>query len=213
MVHGETGCQIYVTFPPTRDGGSVAEFVEAGDFTSFACALLHSRDDGTVDRDYAQQLLPLAHGANIPLLLENDISAAAELGTDGVHLPADEHLYSQARNMLGDDAIIGVDCGQSRHAGLTFAELGADYIAFLNQPSPEHDETNESYEDLIAWWAETVIVPCVAWGMETIEMAQRMADAGADFIAVSTPLWSHPKGPATAASDLRASLEKRRVPA
>jgi thiamine-phosphate pyrophosphorylase len=212
MVHGASGCQLYVILPPEKDASGVSEFVEAGDFTSFSSALLQSRSDGTVDRDYAQQLLHLAHGANIPLLLENDIPAAAEIGADGIHIRADESLYGEARSTLGDDAIIGVDCGPSRHAGLTFAELGADYIAFSDtRPSP--DEAIGSHEDLITWWAETVTVPCVAWDVETMEMSQRLARAGADFAALNALLWSHPKGPAAAASDLHACIEKLKVPA
>ena len=213
MVHGETGCQLYLILPQNMDRDGVPEFVEAGDFSAFASALLRSGSDGTVDRGFAETLLRLTHDANIPLLLENDISAAANLGADGIHIPADEGLYSEARSTLGDNAIIGVECGQSRHAGLTFAELGADYIAFAQNPAAAPDETTESYEELIAWWAETVTVPCVAWDMDSMEMAQRLAEAGADFVAMNEPLWSHPQGAALAARDLGARLNKQRVPA
>ncbi len=213
MVHGETGCQLYVIFPPGNDnGGVISDFVEAGDFGSFVCTLLQSRSDGTVDRGIAQKLLHLAHTANIPLLLENDTTAAAELGADGIHIHADEGLYHEARGTLGDDAIIGVECGSSRHAGLTFADLGADYIAFSDQTAIT-DEAIETFEDLITWWAETVTVPCVAWDVETIEMAQSLAVSGADFAAVNALLWTHPKGPAAAISELSACLEIRQVPA
>ena len=213
MVHGETGCQLYLILPPEKDRDGVLEFVDAGDISHFACALLQSGRDGKVDRGFAGTLLRLAHEANIPLLLEDDISTVTGLGADGVHIAADEDVYAEARRVLGDDAIIGVDCGQSRHAGLAFAELGANYIAFSGQTAAQGDETTESYEELIVWWAETVTVPCVAWNMDSMEMAQRAGEAGADFVALGDLLWSHPNGPAAAASDLSAALEKQRVPA
>ena len=212
MVHGESGCQLYLILPSRKDSSGVSDFLEGGDLTPFACLLLQAQSGGIVDRDFAGELLTLAHGANIPLLLENDIPAAAELGADGVHIPADENLYARARDELGDDAIIGVDCGQSRHAGLTFAELGANYIAFSGE-GPVADDAIKSHEELIAWWGETVTVPCVAWEPESLERAQLLAETGADFAAISEPFWSHEEGPAAAATALRTRLEKPRMPA
>lgn len=213
MVHGETGCQLYLIVPPEKDHDAVLRFMEAGELGNFACGLLQSGSDGKIDRGIAETLLHYAHDANIPLLFEDDISATAELGADGVHIPTDEGLYSKARRILGDDAIIGVACGQSRHAGLTFAELGAHYIAFSDEHADGPDETIESYEELIAWWAETVTVPCVAWDLESMEMAQLLAETGTDFVALGDPLWSHPKGPGIAVRDLIAKLEQGSVPA
>lgn len=211
MVHGKTGCQLYLILPPDKNRDAVLKFVNAGDFSQFASALVQSGSDGKVDRGFAETLLRLTREANIPLLLEDDISAAIELGADGVHIRADEELYTQARKELGGDAIIGVECGFSRHTGLSFAELGADYIAFSGQTATQGDETAESMEDLISWWAETVIVPCVAWDIDSIESAHQQAKAGADFVAMNEPIWSHPMGPSVAASDFSASLEKQRA--
>ena len=43
-------------------------------------------------------------------------------------------------------------------------------------------------------------VPCVAIGGIAVETARGLAAAGADFLAVSAGVWSHPEGPAAAVS-------------
>jgi len=69
---------------------------------------------------------------------------------------------------------------------MIMAELGADYVAF----GPAEDEsTRERRAELIAWWAEIFVVPCVAWDVETAEEAERLASLGADFIALSIAVW------------------------
>ena len=209
MVYSGTGCQIYLVFPPEISHKTAVQFAESGSLGNIACALLQSRRDGTVDRTHGEMLLRFAHAANIPLLLENDISAAADLGADGVHIPADEDLYTKARNALGDDAIVGVDCGLSRHAGLTLGEMGADYVAFSGAPGQPQCARNAGLVEIIRWWSQTVIVPCVAWDTSSGDAARRLAGSGADFVAMGAPIWSHPEGPATATAELSAQLTDR----
>ena len=162
MVRNETGSQLYLIIPADMNRDLVVQFAESEDFGNIACALLQSGHDGKVERGHAETLLRFAHAANIPLLMENDISAAADLGAGGVHIPAGEDLYTEARNALGDDAIIGVECGLSRHAGLTFGEMGADYIAFRESAVDTPCEVSLGLEEMIAWWSEISNVTGVA---------------------------------------------------
>ena len=48
------------------------------------------------------------------------------------------------------------------------------------------------------WWNETVETPCVAIGGINPDNAATVIQAGADFIAVSSGVWNHPNGPASA---------------
>ena len=49
-------------------------------------------------------------------------------------------------------------------------------------------------------------IPCVAIGGITAENARCLAAAGADFLAVSAGVWSHPEGPAAAVAALNAEI-------
>jgi len=211
MGRNKTGCPLYLIIPADMKLDSVLQLADSGGFGTFACALLQSGRDEKVARTDAEILLRFTRAANIPLLLEDDISAAAELGADGVHIPALEALYDEARRTLGDDAIIGVDCGLSRHAGLTLGEMGADYIAFNETANPAPGETETGLEDMIAWWSQIVTIPCVAWDISSVDDARRYADAGADFIAMGNAIWTHSDGPARAAAQFSASLAAQQV--
>jgi len=213
MVLSETGSQLYLIIPADLNQDLVVQFAESGCFGTISCALLQSGRDGKVDRGHAETLLRFAHAANIPLLVENDISAAADLDAGGVHIPAGEGHYTEARNALGDDAIIGVDCGLSRHTGLTLGEMGADYIAFRESAVYTPCEIGLGLEEVIGWWSEIVTVPCVAWDISSVDAARRLSAAGADFIAVGEPIWTHADGPARAAAQFSASLTGEQVSA
>jgi thiamine-phosphate pyrophosphorylase len=47
-----------------------------------------------------------------------------------------------------------------------------------------------------------MVVPCVAIGGITVQNAQPLVEAGADFIAVSAGVWNHADGPAAAVNRL-----------
>ncbi len=53
-----------------------------------------------------------------------------ELGADGVHIGQQDMPYAQARKLVGDGAIVGVTCHDSRHLAMEAGEAGADYVAF-----------------------------------------------------------------------------------
>ena len=52
--------------------------------------------------------------------------------------------------------------------------------------------------ELLEWWAQYMTVPVVAIGGITIQNAPALVEAGADFLAVSSGVWNHKDGAATA---------------
>ncbi|MEM8744090.1 MAG: thiamine phosphate synthase [Pseudomonadota bacterium] len=192
------GCELYLIVPPDMTHDMAVDVAEAGSAGAVACALLQSEPDGRIKRDHAEMLLRRTRSAGLPVVFERDIEAAVALAADGVHIPADEDLYHDARQRLGEDAIVGAECGLSRHDALTLGEIGADYVAFKGPSKDAANSVEMGLEELIQWWSETVIVPCVAWDTANGGTERRLADAGADFIATGNSLWSHPGGMAEA---------------
>ena len=177
-------CRLYLQLPGEPTAKLEAQLAQALTRVDIACVLL-GRDDGASDDDRFSRLIDLVQGAGAACLIEDDVELAERLGADGVHLKADPDAYRKARALLGPDASIGVECGLMRHEAMLLAELGADYIGF----GPASPSDIDQCAELIAWWAEIFIVPCVAFNIDGTDAALKLAMLGADFIAPSRLIW------------------------
>lgn len=137
----------------------------------------------------AAPLVAAAQKAGAAALIESDAGLARTLRADGVHLAVTETAegsYEEARETLGGRALIGLDAGRSRHDAMTVGEAGADYIGFgIPAFVKERETAIERRLELISWWAEIFEVPCVAFDVASPEEARALAEAGADFIAIT----------------------------
>ena len=180
-------CRLYFQFPAQPSATLEAQLAQALATTDAACVLLCG-DGAPIDEDHAGRLIDLVQAAGLACLVENDAALAERLGADGLHLDANAETYAAARKLLGESANLGVLCGLERHDAMQMAELGADYVAFGPKAESIIDAIDQ-YADLIAWWAEIFVVPCVAWNVETAEQAAKFAALGADFVAPSARIW------------------------
>src|SRR5918996_4418488 len=179
--------RLYFQFPVQPSAKLEAQLAQAMGSSDAACVLLCG-DGRATDEDYASRLINIVQSHGLACLVENDIALAERLGADGVHLGADTDIYRSARKRLGDSANIGVNCGLSRHDAMALAELGADYVAFDASAGAGIDHVNQ-YAELVAWWAEIFVVPCVAWNVDRAREAGQLAALRADFIAPSPGIW------------------------
>ena len=187
MAEVKPRCRLYLQLPAQPSAKLEAQLAQALASADAACVLL-CRDDAPTDESHAGRLLDLIQGRGVACLIEADARLAERLGTDGLHIAADDEAYRKARDLLGESASIGAGCGQSRHDAMRLAELGVDYIAF--GPAATSDIGGiDQYAELIAWWSEIFVVPCVAWNVDSPEDAARLAALGADFVAPSNRIW------------------------
>ena len=179
-------CRLYlqVAAPFTaKQGGQLSQALSD---LAPACVLIRGSGD-ELDPAILDGLIDQIQAAGAACLIEDGIAAAADLGADGVHITADQNLYGEARKTLGDSANIGVGCGLSRHDAMESAESGADYVAFS---APDADaDAHEALSDMIAWWSEIFVVPCVAWDIADVGEAVALTERGVDFIAPPSTIW------------------------
>jgi thiamine-phosphate pyrophosphorylase len=137
----------------------------------------------------AKPLVDQAQRAGVTALILDDAQLARAVRADGVHLTAHDDPqapFGAARELVGKHGVVGADAGISRHAAMVLAEAGADYVAFGAPPHlKDRDKARVRRDDLISWWVPLFEVPCVAFDVETGDEAERLAAAGADFVAVT----------------------------
>jgi thiamine-phosphate pyrophosphorylase len=144
-------------------------------------------------------LRPPTQRQGVAFLLDGKAELACETGCDGVHIDPGRESFAAAREAVGSGGIVGVGCRASRHAAMTAAEQGADYVSFgAFYPSSTVVTDRLADPELLSWWAEMMLIPVVAVGGITVDNAAPMIAAGADFLAVSAGVWRHAQGPAAA---------------
>jgi thiamine-phosphate pyrophosphorylase len=194
-------CRLYLISPPKLSAANFAdvlkEALSGGDVASFQLRLKDVSDDDL--RRATDILRPVVQAAGTAFILNDRPDLAHELGCDGVHVGQEDAPYEAARRIMGTDAIVGVTCHASRHLAMEAADAGADYVAFgAFFPTTTKTPKTQADKDILAWWSETTVVPCVAIGGITVENAPPLVAAGADFLAVSAGVWAYPQGPAAA---------------
>jgi thiamine-phosphate pyrophosphorylase len=202
-----SNCRLYLITPQSFEPKSFAEILrralDAGDVASVQLRLKDCSDDEILRA--AELLMPLTHRGNAAFLINDRPDLAARLGADGVHIGQDDASYDDARAAVGGKGIVGVTCHNSRHLAIQAAERGADYVAFgAFYPTVTKEVRFQADIDTLNWWAQMMVVPCVAIGGITVENARPLIDAGADFLAVSAGVWNHPQGAAVAVKSFNA---------
>jgi thiamine-phosphate pyrophosphorylase len=199
-------CSLYLISPPRLSAANfldpLTEALKGGDVASFQLRLKHVSDDEI--RRAVDVLRPAVQAAGTAFILNDRPDLAAELGCDGVHVGQEDASYAEARAAL-PNGIVGVTCHDSRHLAMDAAEAGADYVAFGAFFSTKTKEPkSEADIELLHWWSELMVVPCVAIGGITVDNAPTLVEAGADFLAVSAGVWEHAQGPAEAVRQFNA---------
>ncbi|WP_377809751.1 thiamine phosphate synthase [Azospirillum sp. A29] len=206
----EPACRLYLVTPPALEPAAfapiLAEALDAGDV---ACVQLRLKDCSEDDiRRACDVLRPIAQERDVAFILNDHPRLAREAGCDGVHVGQTDTPYRDARKIMGNDAIVGVTCHDSRHLAMLAGEEGADYVAFgAFFPTATKTAEYKAEPELLSWWSELMEVPCVAIGGITAENCAPLVAAGADFLAVVNAVWGHPQGPGAGVRALNAAIE------
>jgi len=151
----------------------------------------HKGDDPKLRTQGAKAVLKAI--GDVPLLINDDVELAAQIGADGVHLGQTDGDVSQARSRLGPRAIIGVTC----HASLEYAEAavaaGADYVSFGRFfASKTKPGASRAPMEVLEKAREKLGCPVVAIGGINAETGMLVLASGADFLAISGAIFDQP---------------------
>ena len=133
----------------------------------------------------ANALADLCRERGVALIINDDVELAAECGAQGVHLGENDADPQTARQLLGDNAVIGVSCYNRLPLALQAANQGADYIAFGRFfPSRTKPEARPAGLDLIRVARQQLSLPIAAIGGITPGNAAALIETGAAMLAV-----------------------------
>ena len=203
-------CRLYLITPtivadPAAFAATLEGALSGGDVAALQVRLKEASDDHVAAVTAA--ILPIAARHGVAVIMNDRPDLAARLGCDGVHVGQDDASCAEARRVVGRDRTVGVTCHDSRHLAMEAAEQGADYVAFgAFFPTTTKDAISSAEPELLTIWQESMQIPCVAIGGITADNAASLAQAGADFLAVSAGVWSHPEGPAAAVAAINAAI-------
>ncbi len=149
----------------------------------------------------ASALLKLCNQYAIPLIINNDVDLARQIGAHGVHLGKEDMRADEARDVLGSQAIIGVSCYNCLDLALNAQRQGADYVAFGSFfPSATKPHAVKANVDLIIQAKQNLHVPVCGIGGITVDNAHVLIDAGIDMLAVIHGVFAN--------SDIRTTAEQ-----
>jgi len=169
-------------------------------------SIIQLREKDTPEKeiiDLGRQILQVTKKYNVPLIINDSPELTREIGADGVHLGGDDKSIKDARDILGDAAIIGVTCYNEIERGLYAVQNGADYVAFgtpyYTPTKPEREPT--SIDTLKEAVSLINTIPIFAIGGITKENAGPILETGVNGIAVITSIFGS-TDPETAAREL-----------
>ena len=123
------------------------------------------------------------------LLIINDrVHVVRKVNADGIHLGQQDMSALEARNIIGDEKIIGVSTHSITQARQAQKD-GADYIAI----GPIYPTSTKGHEpsvgiEIIHEISEAVSIPIIAIGAITLENLDGVLKAGASRIAVCSAI-------------------------
>jgi thiamine-phosphate pyrophosphorylase len=204
-------CRLYLITPPKPElahfSRALEDALSGGDV---ACVQLRLKDVADADvLRIGAALKPIIQSAGAAFIVNDRPDLAAKLNVDGVHIGQGDASYAEARCLMGADRIVGVTAHNSRHLAMEAAEAGADYVAFgAFYPTGTKEPSHWADPEILEIWRDTVETPCVAIGGITVENAEPLVRAGADFLAVSAGVWAHVEGPRIAVANFNALFDR-----
>jgi len=155
------------------------------------CALQYRSKsaDAARRRTEAQALAQLCRRHGVPLIINDDLELALEVGAEGLHLGIEDGDLAAARARL-PGRILGASCYDRLELARRAVAAGADYVAFGSAfVSPTKPGAVRAP---LALFGHDLGVPKVAIGGITAENAPQLLAAGADAVAVLSDLFDAP---------------------
>ena len=140
--------------------------------------------------DLALKVKEITSRYGVPLLINDRIDIALAVGSDGVHIGQDDMPADIAREIIGEDKILGVSASTVEEAKK--AEIdSADYIGSgAVFPTSTKDDADSVSKEELKEIVDSIDIPVVAIGGITVENASTLKGSGIAGVSVVSAIMS-----------------------
>ena len=174
-----------------KPGETLAEVVETLLKAGVTCVQLREKgaEDALILQE-ARELKALCHRYGVPFLVNDRPDLAQAVGADGVHVGQEDTGLTEARNLLGPNALLGGSAHTVEEA-LAAQAAGADYLGCgaVFGSGTKHDVSWMPLETLTAI-CQAVDIPVVAIGGVSLDSLPLLAGTGIAGVAVISGLFA-----------------------
>ena len=147
-------------------------------------------NDAALKTEQAGALHAICRLHAVPLIVNDDLDLALEVGAEGAHIGQTDGSIMEARARLGK-RMLGISCYNSLERAIEAQALGADYVAFGSFfTSDTKPDAVRAERSLLQISKLSIKIPVVAIGGITQDNGLALVEAGADALAVVTALFN-----------------------
>ena len=204
-------CRLVLIAPDRESDDALADAVSSalsgGDVASLILPP-YGLDEGAFQKR-AERLTRLAQDKGVAVMIVDDTRIAGRVGADGMHLEEARATIAETIERFDGKLMFGAGGAKTRHDALELGEARPDYIffgkiGFDNKPDPHPRNLS-----LGEWWSEMVALPCVVMGGTALESVEAVAATRADFVALSSAIFTGTLTPAEAVAAANRLLDEK----
>jgi thiamine-phosphate pyrophosphorylase len=203
-------CRLVLTLSPGAEpdkmAAALARALEGGDVAS---VILFA--GGVSERDFqafCEKCVPAIQKTGAAALIADHSQIAGRTSADGVHINGSIADLKDAMNALSPRLIVGAGSRLSRDDALDKGELRPDYVFFGRLDGDTHPEPHPKNLELGEWWASIIELPCIVMGGYLPESVTPIAEAGAEFAAMSAAVFGEGRVPKDEVAKINALLDE-----
>ena len=158
------------------------------------CVQLRDKDCTTDELiRYGKHIKEFLDHKNIPLIVNDNLEAAIQIGASGIHVGQSDMKVSDIRDIIGSSMIVGLSCENLEQARLVDSK-DVDYIGIsplFTTPTKQNHSTPIGLQGL-SDMVELLDLPCVAIGGIKLEHCREIFSRGASGVAVISAICGQP---------------------
>lgn len=199
-------CRIVLIAPPGAAAEQVVAALGGGDVASLI--LPQYEVDEASFQAFAEQVAPAAQAVGVAVIVAGDTRIAGRIHADGIHVETSKAELAETIKKFQDKMMVGAGGAKSRDDALELGEERPDYIFFGRFGYDNKPEPHNRNLSLGKWWAEVIEIPCIVLAGSDLASVEAVAATGAEFVALSSAVFTEGIDPAQAIAHANALLDE-----